>query len=74
MVRNKARRFGDFVTWYGDVASGVTDNGLRFEYKPDISRAVRIVGDSGKPICLSCGIELTYWGAFVRNMCSEHSR
>jgi len=67
-------RFDRSVKWHGDVASGVTTNGLRFEYCPDISRMVRIVGDNGKPICLLCGDELTYWGAFVRNMCSEHSR
>ncbi len=67
-------RFDNSVTWRDDVAYGVTSNGLRFEYCPDISsRTVRFVGANGKPYCLECGAELTYWGAFVRNRCSEHA-
>ena len=67
-------RFDDSVKWDGDVASGVTANGLRFEYHPDISHTVHIVNDNGKPFCLVCGTELSYWGAFVRNRCSDHAK
>ncbi len=66
-------RFDDSVKWHEDVAYGVTSNGLRFEYCPDISRSVRFVNENGKPYCMECGIELTYWGTFVRGRCSEHA-
>ena len=67
-------RFDNSVKWHGDIAYGVTSNGLRFEYHPDISRTVRFVSADGKPICLSCGAELTYWGIFVKNRCSDHAK
>jgi hypothetical protein len=68
-------RFDKSVKWHGDVAEGLSSGGLRWAYHPDISRSgVRLVNSDGNPVCLSCGKELTYWGVFVRGMCSEHSR